>query len=138
MQAQHYYFGCAVGHVDLTKHYFMVSESSRNGNAWQNEYLPQQSAIWVSLYTIIHAHAVSTCTLRLPRHMRGSWTCQRPVVRLAVRMSSVTGHFIDPTLNDAIQQCLCICPFHNDILSFILRKRMGEATIHTVTQIHNT
>ena len=92
----------------------------------------------VSLYTIIRAHAVSMCTLRLPRHMQGSWTCQRPVVRLAVRMSSVTEHFIDhPTLNDTIQ-CLFICPFHDDIVSFILRKRMGEVIKHTVIDTSTT
>ena len=55
------------------------------------------------------------------------WTCQQPVAGLAVRMSSITVHFIDPTLNDTIQ-CLFVCPFHDDFFSFILRKRMGEVT----------
>ena len=36
-----------------------------------------------------HAYAVSMSTLRLPKHMRGSWNYHRPVVWLAVRMLSV-------------------------------------------------
>ena len=88
----------------------------------------------VSSYNVhAHAYAVSTCNVWLPRHMQGSWTCQQPVVRLTVCMSSVTEHFIDPTLNGVIHQCLFICPFHNGVLSFILRKRMGEVIIRTVT-----
>ena len=80
-----------------------------------------------------------TCTCSFNMHFAITKThawlmnCQQPVVKLVVRMSSATERFIDPTLTGTIQQCLFICPFHNDIISFILRKRMGEVIMHTVT-----
>ena len=69
----------------------------------------------VSSYTIImctcsfNVHFATTKTHA--RLMNSQW----PVVRLAVRMSSVTGHFMDATLNGTVH---FVCSFVHSIMNF--------------------